>query len=103
MLSGLRGYRSYPPDHDSSVAHRRNAKRTTLLPMKPIGLKDHSAHELTKAWTSRLNTAGFTTFIPCDAPAMVCLSAYSIQSASFSTLLRNMRGLFSPSISNVLH
>lgn len=46
-----------------------------LILMKPIDLDQQHYQEFTKAWTSRLNTPGFSTFIPCDAPAMVCLSA----------------------------
>lgn len=48
---------------------------TALIPMKPIDFDDRRDQALAKAWTSRLNTPGFATFIPCDAPAMVCLSA----------------------------
>src|SRR5260370_37159243 len=88
----------------ASVAHcPPNAWPMAQLPLKAIDLDDQHYQELTKAWTSRLNTPGFVTFIPCDAPAMVCLSAQSIQLESFSTLLRNIRGLFCPSISNALH
>src|SRR5438067_9843043 len=78
-----------------------NAKRTTGLANRSVLQKDHRCDFLTKAWTSRLNAPGLVTFMPCDARATVCFSAFPIHCTSWSTLLRYMRGLFSPSINSV--
>ncbi|MBB5467633.1 ABC-type branched-subunit amino acid transport system ATPase component [Paraburkholderia sp. CI2] len=94
--------------HSSTAAEllAQDHKIDTLLAGKTsvhAGALSRQPGYAAKVATALLNASGLATFIPCDAPSIVSRSANSIHCSSLSTVLRNIRGLFWPSINNVRH